>query len=421
MQTGTQTSPENGSTTSIRSHFSIGTSGGKDDRIFPKLSRKERNFPGCKLRPKRAISPANMQQLPSSSKLSIPANKPVKQAISPSVAESLRAVFAAFLWHEGIVHDAMACASFLKFHPTLPKKGALVVTRHGGHHSESVVDKRRNELTKEERARQRHSVEVSTAGNYLHIQPSTLETLTRSAANANANRNRSKKIPEGTIKEDIATDKFSDNYHTVTVLPPALKSLVYLWEELTSNCLQSIMQQLIVQSPMQSKGKKSDKNFAICSKNDQLKESRERNATLEKESKKSSRKKKEWKPMSRANYLEDLALAGFLQSTDGETVCELCGESFPHPVTYHMRVAHPGCGNYAGGKGYNSSGNFCVGWAGSCGDGGVGKFDLYKRLIICINIPTQFQKRQKFVFIFVIVFILQLIFYLQSQSCFLML
>lgn len=50
--------------------------------------------------------------------------------MSPSVAESLRATFAAFLWHEGIVHDAMACASFLKFHPTLPKQGAMVVTRH---------------------------------------------------------------------------------------------------------------------------------------------------------------------------------------------------------------------------------------------------------------------------------------------------
>lgn len=104
--------------------------------------------------------------------------------MSPSVAECLRAVFGAFLWHEGIVHDAMACASFLKFHPTLPKEGALVVTRH----HPVVGNDRMNELSKEEKAKQRHSVEVSNAGNYLHIQPSTLETLTRSAANANANR-----------------------------------------------------------------------------------------------------------------------------------------------------------------------------------------------------------------------------------------
>ena len=48
---------------------------------------------------------------------------PVKEALSPSVAESLRAVFAAFVWHEGIVHDAMAVASYLKFHPNLSKHG----------------------------------------------------------------------------------------------------------------------------------------------------------------------------------------------------------------------------------------------------------------------------------------------------------
>lgn len=58
--------------------------------------------------------------------------KSPKSAMPPSFAESLRAVFAALLWHEGIVHDAMACASFLKFHPSLPKEGALVVTRRDG-------------------------------------------------------------------------------------------------------------------------------------------------------------------------------------------------------------------------------------------------------------------------------------------------
>jgi len=45
----------------------------------------------------------------------------VRKAVSPAVALCMRAVYAAFLWHEGVVHDAMACASFLKFHPSLPK------------------------------------------------------------------------------------------------------------------------------------------------------------------------------------------------------------------------------------------------------------------------------------------------------------
>lgn len=51
--------------------------------------------------------------------------------ISPSSAECVRAVFAANLWHQGLVHDAMACASFLKFHPNLPKQVDSVVLRKG--------------------------------------------------------------------------------------------------------------------------------------------------------------------------------------------------------------------------------------------------------------------------------------------------
>lgn len=36
-----------------------------------------------------------------------------------------------------------------------------------------------------------------------------------------------------------------------------------------------------------------------------------------------------------------------------------------------------GCGRYAGGQGYNSIGHFCGGWAGNCGDGGVGGSTWY--------------------------------------------
>ena len=54
--------------------------------------------------------------------------------------------------------------------------------------------------------------------------------------------------------------------------------------------------------------------------------------------------------------------------------------NYQHPVTYHMRIAHPGCGRPAGGRGYNSGGNYCGGWAGNCGDGGVGGSSWY---LIC--------------------------------------
>lgn len=36
----------------------------------------------------------------------------------------------------------------------------------------------------------------------------------------------------------------------------------------------------------------------------------------------------------------------------------------------HMRTAHPGCGKYSDGQGYNSSGKYTNGWSGNCGDGG---------------------------------------------------
>ncbi|KAI4471285.1 e3 ubiquitin-protein ligase mycbp2 [Holotrichia oblita] len=329
-QTGTQTSPETSNIAApVKGHFSIGT-GNKEERVSPKMTRKDRS--SSKSRSKRAISPANAPHFSSTSKVNYPGNEPIKQAVSPSVAEAMRAVFAAFLWHEGIVHDAMACASFLKFHPTLPKQGALVVTRHGP--SDTPVDKRRQELTKEERARQRHSVEVANAGNYLHIQPSTLESLTRSAANASANRNRgNRKTPDNIIKEDQLSDA-NFGYHTISVLPPALKCLVYLWEELTGNCIQALAQQLIASSPVYPKAKKFDKAVA---KN----EAKDKTVTVDKETKKR------------------------------ETICELCGVTYPHPVTYHMRQAHPGCGHHAGSKGYSPSGNYCRGWAGNCGNGGV--------------------------------------------------
>lgn len=52
-----------------------------------------------------------------------PTSLPIRrQALSPAVAECQRAIFAAFLWQEGLVHDAMASALYLKFHPDVLKE-----------------------------------------------------------------------------------------------------------------------------------------------------------------------------------------------------------------------------------------------------------------------------------------------------------
>ncbi|XP_014476555.1 PREDICTED: E3 ubiquitin-protein ligase MYCBP2 isoform X7 [Dinoponera quadriceps] len=371
-QAQTQTSPESAAT-AMKGHFSIGSSGVKDERHSPKMSRRD-HMKVAKTRAKRAMSPANTQQSPNPNRpLNLSKDK-VKEAVSPSVAECLRAVFAAFLWHEGIVHDAMACASFLKFHPTLPKQGALVVTRQ-------AVVQPSDKQQQEQKARQRHSVEVTNAGNYLHIQPSTLETLTRSAANANANRSRKKQ--ENTIKEEIQANssKLSSlpEFHTVAVLPPALKSLVFLWEELSTNCLQAIEQQSILPSPI------SHVQTMKLAKRP-IPEKRPREDKVKEREKKGSRKKKEWRPIGRADTSE------VFTGIERETICELCGLMFPHPVTYHMKMMHPGCGWHAGGKGYNSGGNYCVGWAGNCGDGGVGGSSWY---LICDTCRDKYLKARK--------------------------
>ena len=52
-----------------------------------------------------------------------------------------------------------------------------------------------------------------------------------------------------------------------------------------------------------------------------------------------------------------------------------------YETSHHTYLPPPlGCGRHAGGQGYNSSGNFCGGWAGNCGEGGSGGSSWY---LIC--------------------------------------
>lgn len=147
-------------------------------------------------------------------------------------------------------------------------------------------------------------------------------------------------------------------FTTITVLPPALKGLVYLWEELSMSCLQAIDQQTVLPSPLtQPPPIKLNKRESNKSKEDKRSD--------KKSSKKSTPSAKVQPVVQDGSDLEK------------ETICELCGLIYPHPVTYHMKLMHPGCGWHAGGNGYNSGGNYCVGWAGNCGDGGGGGSSWY--------------------------------------------
>lgn len=136
----------------------------------------------------------------------------------------------------GIVHDAMACASFLKFHPNLPKAGALVsksvpinqipvqLSGCSALNQISVNSTATRQLTKEERARQRHSAaEVMGSGSsgyygLSQIQPGALDALTRSAANAAANRSNRGNRKNGSTHTNMSTGGASSSNGEVSVM-----------------------------------------------------------------------------------------------------------------------------------------------------------------------------------------------------------
>nr|XP_049693135.1 E3 ubiquitin-protein ligase MYCBP2 isoform X3 [Helicoverpa armigera] len=273
-QTGTQTSPER----------SLAESGRRSPKSVARslLASRARAY-------RRAGSPPPL--LPSRAAPAPP--PPRTHALSPGQAECLRAVFAALLWHEGIVHDAIACAAFLKFHPALPKQGARVVTRP----APPAAPPRH----------QRHSVEVSNAGLYLRIHPTTLESLARSGAEASASRLRRLDCDAPIREEDLpgpSTEPPGAARCVVSVLPPAMRALVALWDALCD-------------APQ------------LGAATDRLKKE-EKNENEEPRSHSGIRKKRDWNTRS--------------GKTPYSVACELCGGAHvAPPLAAHMRAAHPGC------------------------------------------------------------------------------
>ncbi|XP_077518796.1 MYC binding protein highwire isoform X2 [Amblyomma americanum] len=324
-QTGTQTSPEGGATTaSMKGHFSIGSNSSREEspRISPKMSRRERSSAGGTrhmLRGKRERIHSEHTERPA-------ATEPFRQGLSPSVAECLRAVFCAFLWHEGVVHDAMACASYLKFNPDLRKS----ITKR----TVSAAAP-----TKEQKARFRHSVEV-TSPSLLQLQQ--LETL---QCNEPLNENiKSKRAFAPATTSDQVTQEGGSVQEDVTVdLPRALRFLVLLWEQVTSVCKQAIKEQVVLPSLFSS-----NKTFQ-CFKQ----------AFVRCSERRKTKKKRGY----RSAVVNSQASVG-----EKESVCELCGLAFVPASSYQVRQPHPGCGDGAATKNFN--GLLCNSWTGSCGDGG---------------------------------------------------
>ena len=306
---------------------------------------------------------------------SLPSSKHVaiKEAISPSVAESIRSVFAAFVWHEGVVHDAMAIASYLKFHPTLTKQGDL-----------SGEIEENNLVRKEQVAKQRHSVEVISA-SYLNPNAESLEKL---GVNANANRNINSNRGDSFHQEACG---FNDKAVGGT-LPPTLKLFVMLWEEIRSYCVHAILQQFIVTS--------GQVPHSVTRKSSTDSKQRDRKAKRARRRCADETKPDGYPKFGAEDEFPNVAGAAVavgaanLPASGGKLSekeevcqkCEMCGHFYPYPVTFHMKTDHPGCGGHAGGKGYNSGGHYCGGWAGNCGDGGSGMSTYYLICIRCRNL-----------------------------------
>ncbi|XP_063248335.1 E3 ubiquitin-protein ligase MYCBP2 isoform X13 [Prinia subflava] len=330
-------------------HFSIGKAPLKDEqdmRASPKVSRK---CAGRHTRPKKEKS--NFLFKGDGSK----PVEPAKQAMSPSVAECARAVFAAFLWHEGIVHDAMACSSFLKFNPELSKEHAPIRS--------SLTQQPAEE--KETKLKNRHSLEISSALNMFNISPHGPDISKMGSINKNKVLSMLKEPPLHEKCEDGKTETTSfetSSHHTMkskSPLPLTLQHLVAFWEDISLATIKAASQNMIFPSPG---------SCAVLKKKESEKDN--------KKAKKEKKKKEKVEARPRGNLFGEMAQLA-VGGPEKDTICELCGESHPYPVTYHMRQAHPGCGRYAGGQGYNSIGHFCGGWAGNCGDGGIGGSTWY--------------------------------------------
>ena len=291
---------------------------------------------------------------------------PVTEAMSPSVAESIRAVFAAFIWHSGIVQDTMACASFIKFNPGYVKEGTTEQTPFATteEKDEVIVQK----------VKQRHSVEVISA-SYLNAETSAVAE--KYPFNANRNMNIPQNISDlqglGGAIPKVENPKVSNE--VVPGLPQTLGQLVLLWEGVVLTCLDTI----ISQGPVNQWGK--DKLNKGQDKG--LKNNRDAGAVFS---------SNQMNNPFNCEKSKDDKIQGLMQFAGicDNWLCDICGGYFEPPVTYHMKMAHPGCGNHAGGKGYNSSGQYCGGWAGNCGDGGGGGSSWY---LICENCRDKHRKK----------------------------
>ena len=287
-----------------------------------------------------------------------------RQALSPAVAECQRAIYAAFLWQEGLVHDALASAAYLKFHPELTKEMKM---------EPKIAEKEKEEEESEQKEGEEEK--VTEEGGRKGEKSGDKKEETKEGEDAGKSAEEGKEHP---VKKDekkrSAKDVSPEKQETImksppsfmssesdlkmaghTLLPPTLNHLVTFWDEISAKVLNN-----------------SSVSFAPP-KVPEVAQELQKRYEEEKKELEMRKKEKDKKPGAGGG--------------GGSTACELCDQSYPDPVTYHMKEVHPGCGKHAKGWGYNSRGTFCSGWAGNCGDGGRGGSTWY---LMCKECHTKY-------------------------------
>ena len=285
-----------------------------------------------------------------------PAESPPKKALSPAVAECQRAVYAAFLWQEGLVHDAIVSASYLKFHPELSKDMKRSEQKSAPEKEDKVPD------TKEETKEAVVQTEATAATQQESGVEEASEKEDGKEGGSELEGNEAEEKPEAANKapKTLSLERGSqleEPSPSSLSLPATLNHLVTFWDEISCKVLDSA-----------SAAFPPPKVPSIA---------QELQKRYEEEKKEIEKRKKE----------KDNKASVPAEGGGGTTVCELCEQSFPDPVTYHMKDIHPGCGKHASGWGYNSRGTFCSGWAGNCGDGGRGGSTWY---LMCKDCHTKY-------------------------------
>lgn len=223
-------------------------------------------------------------------------------------------------------------------------------------------------LTKEEKIQQRHSVEITNTSNYLNARPSTLEALTKSGYCCVHYRKQ-----RGKLSDMNASDEFGSHG-----CPPALKCLVFVWDELNKD-FQGFVSKLMSEKENKEVTNTIPKSAATPNLNP--------NDVNELEFQKNKLKSKKF--IDEGNTAIGAASGG----ADNSVWCELCDADInpgnqqnpyqQNAFTQHLKANHQGCGESARGKGYNSNGVYCEGWAGQCGEEGVGATSWYLMCEAC--------------------------------------